>query len=193
MSLADREAIIKSLISARAALEHEKQQYYRIAGDAIANAHQCDEDDKALVEMLARYGYKEPEKVKEASPTLALGGLLNLLPKNSAATTVEQPKPTLDEIAAKLIVDFGVSDAARRWCEWLFKTKQVPDPSPVRAFYDKFPAALKAQYNSDQANAVEALRAQVRSWIDKGTTTLNYKDSQVSAPIKAPAAQKEIA
>ncbi|HEY1867176.1 MAG TPA: hypothetical protein VGG70_02700 [Candidatus Cybelea sp.] len=150
-----------------------------------------------MVEMLARYGHIEKPKDSATNGQAKPGktspgkpeGLSGPVPAIGAEPKAEAPQPSLNEVAAKMIVDFGAVDAARRWCEWLIRTHQFGTPTVnVGMFLDKFPPALRNQYNKERATAVEALRAQVRSWIDRGTTTLEWERSKVSAAKKQPSA-----
>jgi hypothetical protein len=175
------QAVIQALIDARKALADKKALHSRLAGGHFAIIHAIDEDDKHLVDMLTRYGHRE-----EPAKASIVGGPLNAALAASGKPAVPaKPEPrqlSADEVAAKWIVDYGVSDTARRWSEWLIDTKQLPDPSPVAMFFDKFPATLRQQYNVDRNKAIEALRAQINTWIAKKETKLIYKDSKVAAP-----------
>jgi hypothetical protein len=203
MNEADRQAFVKSLLTAQSLLEQDDEIQYGVAGTAFANIQRNKETKKLIADALLRHGYVQPKDsqssleealaaafpLKPAEQTAkkleaGFGGLLGALAPKAQAGTQPQPKLTQDEFAAKWIVDFGPSEAARRWCEWLMNSKQVPSPATVAMLYDKFPATLKKQYNPERATAIEALRAQMRSWIEKRTTTLKYANSQVTAEPK---------
>jgi hypothetical protein len=166
MNEADRQALVQSLIEARKKLEYEIHLQYSIAKAAMAKAQEAEEQDKFLIGMLGQYGHVESQAPVQR-PALAP------LPISA--------NPTQDEVAVRWIVEYGASDAARRWCEWLLAAKIVPSPSPVAMFYDRFPQTLKQQYNDDRNKAIEALRAQFNSWIEKGQTTIRYMNAKVHA------------
>ena len=166
MNEQDRQALVASLIQARQKLEYEIHLQYSRAREAMAKAKEAEEQDKFLLDMLAHYGHIEAARNPPALP--------RPLPLSA--------NPTADEVAATWIVDYGLSDTARRWCEWLLQSKRVSSPSPVAAFFDKFPTTLKQQYNPDRNKAVEALRAQLNSWIEKGQTTMRYTNAKVMGP-----------
>jgi hypothetical protein len=166
MNEEDRKALVASLSAAREKLEYEINLQSNKIVEAQAKMADALEQDRFLVGMLAHYGHVVPE-----------AGVPALLPPPKLSEN-----PTADEVAARWIVDYGLSDTARRWCEWLLETKRVPSPSPVAAYFDKFPLTLKQQYNPDRNKAIEALRAQVNSWIEKGVTNIRYLNSQVHEP-----------
>jgi hypothetical protein len=165
MNEQDRQALVASLLDARKKLEYEIHLQYSRAREAMTKAKEIQEQDEFLVQMLAHHGHIE---ASAATPALSP-------PPISA-------NPTADEVAARWIVEYGLSDTARRWCEWLLDTKRVPSPSPVATFFDKFPVTLQQQYNADRNKAVEALRAQLNSWIERGLTTIRYMNAQVHEP-----------
>ncbi|HTZ53581.1 MAG TPA: hypothetical protein VMB20_00845 [Candidatus Acidoferrum sp.] len=167
-----RDAYIESLLVAKAALQGEIDIRWKIVGDEIAGINAMEADIKNLDEMLARAGYKAPPAVAEQRVLIA--------------AEEQSQKPSLDEIVAKMVIDSGTSEAARNYCEWLIRTEQLPNPSPVRAFFDAFTPSLRQQYNADRALAIEALRAQIRSWHSKAITWLRYEGGEVGGtPPKA--------
>jgi hypothetical protein len=207
MNEAERQDFVKSLLTGQSLLDHDDEIQYGVVATAFANIQHNKETKKLIADALLRHGYVKPKdnqpSLEEALaaafplkspaqaankaeiPQVGIGGLVNVLGSLNAEKK-PAPKLTQDEFAAKWIVEFGPSEAARRWSEWLINSKQVPSPASVAMFYDKFPATLKKQYNPDRATAIEALRAQMRSWIEKGTTTLKYVKSQVTAEPKQP-------
>ncbi|HVN70130.1 MAG TPA: hypothetical protein VMU38_10840 [Candidatus Binatia bacterium] len=153
------EALIAKLVEARAALAVKKRYHLKMSGDHFGAVQMLDRDDKELLAMLARYGYKEPQGEQDT----ASGQLTN------------------DELAAKWIIEYGSIATARMWTEWLVNNKVIESPATVAAVLDRFPMTLRQQYNADRNKAIEALRAQLVSWIEKNQTKLRYADAKIWA------------
>jgi hypothetical protein len=172
MTEESRRDLVRTLIECRQLLAAEIQLQNAVAAAALYNAHKCEADDKLLVEMLGRHGYIEkPSGLGKPPVSLGIGGLAGL--------SLGEP-PSLDGQAAEWIKAYGTTDAARRWCEMLVRTRQIPPPVTVPKLYDKFPPALKACYHRERGNAIESLRQQIRAWYERGLTWLVYEGSEIT-------------
>ena len=61
------------------------------------------------------------------------------------------------------------------------RLRACTQPVSDRGIFRQFPATLKQQYNEDRNKAVEALRAQCNSWVEKGQTVIRYMNAKVHA------------
>jgi hypothetical protein len=159
-----QDEVTQSLLAAHKALLEEY-------GELFSRSQIVLQDIQNLEAMLARHGYWAPMPITDYAAALA----------EPPAPPVPPPQPvqTMDEIISKMVADSGVPDTAVRYIEYIFGMNQVAAPAQVRQLLDAFPPVLRQNYHQDSAVATEALRAQIRSRVDSGTTTLSYENGYV--------------
>jgi hypothetical protein len=158
----DNAALITGL---RAAREGLRERW----GEVWAQLVPIQNDIDAVTAMLARYGYVDAV----AEPKAGGEG-------DGAESPVATIPTDVSEAVAKLIVDVGAGQAARRYCEWLFKNNRVSAEASVRDLLEQFPPSLREHYNPDKTSAVETLRSQIKAWVVRGETAMTYEGGMVA-------------
>jgi hypothetical protein len=169
------EALIQGLIQT-------KNSLFRRVGDLYAEIATCQNDIQQVDQMLARYSATQPVEAAEPENEEEAA----VADDEDAENAAEPEETTLEEIVEGLIKQYGPPDTARRVTEWLLRTGQIPNPSPVKAVFEAFPKPLIPHYNENKNSAAEALRHQIRSWIAKGDTSeLLYSNGLVGIKLRA--------